>query len=148
MKYKILALDQASNCGWAIGDLYGTWDFTTRKDESSGMKWIRLKTKLAEVHKAEKLDLIVYERPAGMHQSAVIHSAKMVAIIEEFCESNAIAYRSYSAKEIKKYATGNGNANKAAMVVAAKEKYKYDGISDNEADAMHLYNLAKDQYET
>ena len=46
-KEVILALDQASHCGWALSkDLYGVWDLTTRKDEDTGMKLIRFKNKL------------------------------------------------------------------------------------------------------
>jgi len=148
MKLNILALDQASTCGWAMSpDLYGEWDFNTRKDESSGMKWLRFRSKLEEVHKLSKLDLIVYERPAGRFIGAVIHSAKMVAIIEAFCEENNIAYRTFSAKEIKTFATGKGNAGKPDMIKAAKKMYNYTGQSDNEADALHLYHLAKTLYD-
>lgn len=140
----ILALDQASNCGWALSsEIYGTWDFNIRKDESSGMKWLRFKAKLKEVHESEKLDLIAYERPAGQHKSSIIHSAKMVAIIESFCEENSIDYRAFSASEVKKFATGNGNAGKPRMIEAAKDKYGYTGSDDNEADAIHIYHLTK-----
>lgn len=141
---RILAIDQASNCGWCLNyDTYGTWDLTTRKDESGGMKWLRFEAKLSEIHKITPLDLIVYERPAGAHQNTVIHSAKMVSIIERFCEANSIAYRSFSANEIKKHATGKGNAGKPLMVKAAQERFGMIGDDDNQADALWLYDLAR-----
>lgn len=144
---KILALDQASNCGWCCGkDLYGCWDLNTRKDESSGMKMIRFRSKLKEIIASENIDLIVYERVAGQHKNSIIHAAKMVAIIETFCEENNLQYIAYSASEIKKFATGNGNANKAAMIAAAALKYGYTGTNDNEADAIHIYHLAHSLY--
>lgn len=140
---RILALDQASNCGWAINNtIYGCWDLTTRKDEDTGMKLIRFRNKLKEVCESESIDLIVYERVAGMHKSSIIHAAKMVAIIETFCKDNGIGYASFSAPEIKKYATGKGNANKEKMVSAAQELYGYQGDNDNIADALHIWNLA------
>lgn len=143
----ILALDQASECGWAItSTIYGTWDMTTRKDESSGMKLIRFKAKLTEVHSAQKLDLIVYERPAGRNAHAIIHAAKLVGIVEEFCEANHIQYRAYSASEVKKFATGKGNASKDQMILAAKEKLGYTGDNHNEADALWIWTLAKHEY--
>jgi len=141
---KILAIDQASHAGWAISnDIYGEWDMTTRKDESIGMKLIRFKAKLKEIHEAEKLDLIVYERVAGQYKSSLIHAAKLVAIIESFCEENGIQYKAYSAKEIKSFATQKGNASKAMMIQAAKELYGYNGNNDNVADALAMLNLAK-----
>ncbi|MDF3076155.1 MAG: crossover junction endodeoxyribonuclease RuvC [Sphingobacteriaceae bacterium] len=140
---KILSIDQASNCGWCTQNAYGCWDFTTRKDESSGMKMLRFRAKLAEVCKLEDISVIVYERVAGFHKNSIIHASKMVAIIETFCEEQGINYRAYSAAEIKKYATGKGNANKDKMIEAAGLKYGYTGSNDNEADAIHLYHLAK-----
>ena len=56
---KILAIDPASILGWALSNTeYGIWDLKTRKDESMGMKLIRLKSKLKEIHRLEDLDLM------------------------------------------------------------------------------------------
>lgn len=144
---KILSLDAASTTGWAIDtkSLYGTWDLKTLKDESMGMKLIRLKSKLQLIHETEKLDLIIYERAAGQHTASVIHQAKLIGIIENFCEENGIDYKAYSAKELKKFATGNGNANKQDMIKAAKTKYGYSESDDNVADAMHMLELCKEE---
>lgn len=140
-KINILAIDQASSCGWATRNGSGTWNLKTLKDESSGMKGLRFRSKLKEVCELENINLVVYERVAGMHANSIIHSAKMVAVIEMFCEESGIEYRAYSAPAIKKFATGKGNANKEAMVAAARLKYGYTGTSDDEADALHLYHL-------
>ena len=144
---KILSLDIASTTGWAIDtkDLYGTWDLKTMKDESMGMKLIRLKAKLQLIHNTEKLDLIIYERAAGQHTASVIHQAKLIGVVEKFCEEVGIDYKAYSAKELKKFATGNGNCNKQAMVKAAQTKYGYPGDDDNVADAMHMLELCKEE---
>jgi len=143
----ILALDQATVTGWAISyDLYGEWDFSTRKDESEGMKFLRFKAKLAEVCALEKIDLVVYERPAGFHVNSVIHSAKLVAIIVTFCDENNINYRAYSASEIKKHATGKGNSGKEKMIASAETKFNKQNLSDNEADALWLLDLAQRDY--
>ena len=139
---KILAIDPASELGWAISDnVYGVWDLHTRKDESMGMKLLRLKAKLNEIHSTEEIDVIVYERPGGQHKLPIIHQSKLIAVIEMWCDENCIEYRAYSASEIKKFATGKGNANKQSMIDSAKEKYGYVGHNDNEADALHLLNL-------
>jgi len=143
---KVLSLDIASTTGWALDtDTYGIWDFKTRKDESMGMKLIRFKAKLKEVHELEKIDIMIYERPAGRHANSIIHQAKLIAVMEKFCEENKIQYRSYSATEIKKFATGKGNANKEAMIDAAITKYGYTGDDDNEADAIHQRELFRSE---
>ena len=53
---KVLALDIASTTGWCLDKgIYGTWNFKTRKDESMGMKLIRFRAKLQEIHDLENL---------------------------------------------------------------------------------------------
>lgn len=139
---KVLSLDIASTTGWCLDtDVYGTWDFRTRKDESMGMKLIRFRAKLREFHELENLNVVIYERPAGKHANSIIHQSKLIAVLEEFCEAVGIEYRSYSASEIKKFATGKGNAGKPQMIAAAKQKYGYTGNDDNEADAIHMREL-------
>lgn len=141
---KILSLDIASVTGWAISETeYGTWDFKTRKDESMGMKLIRFRAKLNEVHELMDFNLIVYERAAGRFANSIIHEAKLIGIVEEFCEINSIAYRAYSAKEIKLMATGKGAAGKPAIIAAAKDKLGYEGNDDNEADALWMLKIAQ-----
>lgn len=144
---KVLSLDIASVTGWAVSRTeYGTWNFKTRKDESMGMKLIRFRSKLDEMKSILNFNLVVYERPAGMFKASIIHEAKLIGILEEWCEANKIAYRSYSATEIKKFATGKGNAGKPLMIKAAREKLGYAGSDDNEADSLWMLELAKDEY--
>ena len=146
---KILSIDPASTLGWAVSNSeYGEWDLRTRKDESMGMKLIRLRSKLDEMHSLLKIDLVVYERPAGQHKNPIIHQSKLIGLIEEWCESNDIEYRGYSSTEIKKYATGKGNAGKPLMIKTAEEKYNLSNLTDNEADALHMLNLTMRDYET
>lgn len=143
---KIFAIDPASKLGWAVSrDIYGTWDLSTRKDESMGMKLLRLRAKLEEVKELQNPDLIVYERAAGAHKASIAHESKLIGEIESFCEANNIEYRAFSATEIKKFATGKGNAGKPLMIEAAKQKLGYpeEKDNDNEADALWILELAK-----
>ena len=144
----ILALDPATITGWCTKTTFGTWDLRVKKDESGGMRLIRLKAKLEELLNIEKVTLIVFERPGGMHKNPIIVQSQIQSVIMVFCEENGIDYRAYSSGEIKKFATGKGNSGKPAMIQAAKEKYGYQGNDDNEADALHLYHLAREDYLT
>ena len=137
----LIAFDIATKTGWCKDGIYGTLDLRIKKDESVGFKLIRLKSKLKEM--LAEGDIVVYERAAGMHKNAIIAEAKLIGVLEMYCEEHGIEYRAYSAKEIKKFATGNGNAGKPLVIKAVQEKYGYDGEDDNEADAIALYHLAK-----
>lgn len=59
---------------------------------------------------------------------------------KDLCIEQSVDLACYSASEIKKYATGKGNANKELIISAAVE-LGFKPIDDNEADAIHLYNL-------
>lgn len=142
MTKKILALDVATHCGWCTETAYGVWDFSIKRDESSGMRLVRFKSKLNEILQLEQINIVVFERSAGFHISAVIVQSELHGVLKLCLEENKLEYKAYSAAEIKKFATGKGNSGKPLMIQAAKEKYGYDGDDDNEADAIHIYKLA------
>ena len=138
---KLLALDIATKTGWKSPTASGTWDLTPNKGESSGMKLIRFRAKLIEIIKAENIRIIAYERPAGFHKQALIVAGELVGVLKMVAEEHHIHLACYSATEIKKFATGKGNATKEEMIKAAQKK-GYNPQDDNEADAIHLYDLA------
>jgi Holliday junction resolvasome RuvABC endonuclease subunit len=146
-KLKILALDPATHCGYAISrELYGVWDLTPKRDESAGMRLIRFRSKLTEIIQSEKINLVAFERPGGRHVGAVIVQSELQGQIKIICEDAHIEYRGYSSQEIKKFATGKGNCGKPAMIEAAQKKLSYAGENDDEADALWLLELAKKDY--
>lgn len=142
MNRNLLALDVASKTGWATKTASGTWDLNPKKDESKGMALIRFKAKLTEIVKLEGVNIIVFERPAGMHVSSVISQSEKHGVLKLFCEENSIEYKAYSASEIKRFATGKGNAGKPAMIASCYHNYGIQPLDDNHADALHIYHLA------
>jgi Holliday junction resolvasome RuvABC endonuclease subunit len=150
---RVLAIDPGANCGFAMSDsgeriAVGTWDLSTRRDESAGMKLLRLESKLVETMKAGPVDLLVYETPANhTYPLALISHAKYIGVIERFCTKHKINYRGYAPKEIKKFATGNGNAGKPLVIEAVRKRFGYDGDDNNEADAIALLELARSTYD-
>lgn len=137
---KILALDLATISGWKTSTASGIWNLKVKRGESSGMLVVRFKAKVRELIQLESIDLIAYERPAGRHVSSVMVASEMVGVLKDLCIESGVDLACYSAKEIKKFATGNGNCGKPAMIEAA-QKLGYNPIDDNEADAIFLYLL-------
>lgn len=142
MNNKILALDIATNTGWKTGTASGVWNLKPNRGESEGMRVVRFKSKVREIVELEEINLISYERPAGMHKSSIMVASEMVGVLKDFCIEKNITLACYSATEIKKFATGRGNANKEAMIKAARDR-GYLPKDDNEADAIFLYLLTK-----
>ena len=147
----ILALDPATTTGWAHSSgVSGVWDLSVRRDESRGMRLIRLNKKLSEIHESVGIDLLAFEaaRNAGPKmQGALVVQAELQGIIKLYCENNEIDYIGLSPAEIKKHATGKGNANKEAMVKAAHNKFTdIDICDDNHADALHILDFIQMRY--
>lgn len=148
---KILALDLATVSGWAFNypdTNGGVWNLKPKTGSSSGMKLIKLRSQLQGfLDTVGTIDLITYEKPAGRFINGVISVSELVAVLKMFCSDNKIEYTSYRPKEIKKFATGKGNANKDMMFDTAKAKWpSINVIDNNQADAMWLLELTKSEY--
>lgn len=147
---KILAIDPATKCGWAVNEpqASGTWNLSVRRDESDGMRLIRLESKLAAIDEAGGIDLVVFEAArhgAPKMQGALVVQAQFQGVLKAWCLRRQIPYRAYSPTEIKKHATGRGNANKDAVLLAARDRWP-GCKDDNEADALWLLDLASEEY--
>ena len=144
---KILSVDPGTTAGWCTGsDTNGIWKCAAKSYESAGMRLIKFRSSMKEVVEAERIELIVYEKPGGRNYTGVKAHANFEGIIQEFCLDNKIEYKGYSASEIKKYITGKGNANKPAVIAAVYEKTNIKILDDNHADAIALYLLAEHEW--
>lgn len=138
---KLLSLDISTKTGWCTKNASGVWKLDVKKDESKGMRLIRFRAKLREICELEKIELIVFEQMAVYSKFPNFVAAEMQGVLKLFCEESKVEYKSYAPTQIKKFATGKGNAKKDAMVLAAKA-FKPDVESDDEADAILLYKFA------
>ena len=89
----------------------------------------------------EQINVIAYERPAGIHKASIMVASEMIGVLKDLCIELGVEVANYAATEIKKFATGKGNAKKPDMIAAA-QALGYTPEDDNEADAIHLYRLA------
>lgn len=142
---KILALDIATKCGWALSpELSGVWDLSIKRDESGGMRLVRFRAKLSELYRSESFDLVVFES-ANIYGQARMNGAliqvEMQGVLKLWCEERRIDSKGYSPSAIKKHATGKGNAKKPDMVEAARRR-GWSVIDDNHADALWLLDYA------
>lgn len=147
---KILALDLGIHCGWAYLDqmrlVYsGTWDLapaSQRRWEGGGMRYVRFVDFLKKLPKPDRVAYEEVRRHKGIdaaHAYGGFQSALM-----SWCEAEEIPYEAYPVGVIKKHATGKGNANKEAMVQAARVKWRGIEVKDdNQADALWLLDLVR-----
>lgn len=150
---KILALDLSTKTGWSHSEGgSGVFDLSIRRDESGGMRLLRLEAKLNEIKRLVGVDLVVFE--AARHaapgmQGALVVQAELQGVVKLWCDKQdpRVLYRGYSPSEIKKFAVGKGNAKKSDVLDAARNKWPdLVIVDDNQADALWLLELAKSEY--
>lgn len=145
----IAGFDQATKLGvaWQIAGSskfdYAMWDLSIKSKESQGMKWLRFESRLRDFIKKFNIQVLAYELPAGRNTNPIIHSSKLICIMEKLCAELDLEYVEFSAGEVKKFGTGNGAAGKPMMIEYANKLWGYAGKDDNEADAIHILHLLK-----
>ena len=144
----ILAIDPGTTCGWAMwysGQLSsGVWHLSTpsqRRYEGGGMRYVRLVQYLDSM---PPIGLLAYEEVRRHQGVAAAHVyGGIVAHLTAWCERHCVAYCAYPVSQIKRHATGKGNADKAAMLAAAQVKWGGEVLTHDQADALWILDLAR-----
>ncbi len=140
----ILAIDPGTACGWAVHNgsvvvASGVWNLKPNRFQGGGMRYVLLHGFLDDIAKSFPIAIVSYEevrKHLGV-DAAHIYGG-IVSVIQAWCESapGGLPYQGIPVGSIKKFATGKGNANKEAMLAAARAQWPDADISDyNEADA-------------
>lgn len=141
---KILALDLATNSGWASteGDtimVSGTVNFAIKRGESPGMLFVRFRAWLSEMLDELKPDIVGYELPHHRGGAATRVLVGMCTHLESVCASKYIEYTGVRSNILKKHATGKGRAGKEIMVAKAEEAWPtISFLDDDHADAVWI----------
>ena len=140
----VLALDLGTTTGWALRGqdgriASGTLTFKPSRFEGGGMRYLRFRRWIDELARlAGGLGRIVFEavRAHAGTDAAHIYGG-FLGQLSAWCEERRVPYEGVPVGTIKRFATGRGNADKAAMV-AAMQARGYAPADDNEADAIAL----------
>ena len=139
---KILALDFATQTGWASSKASGTNRFDTKRGESPGMRFLRFRAWLEEMcEKLVRPEVIAYEQPHHRGGPATEVAYGFLTVVKEIAAEKSIELMPVHSSTLKKWATGKGNAGKPEMIAEAKRR-GFDPLDDNEADACLLYEYA------
>ena len=140
----ILALDLGTTTGWAVRNgrshiLHGTAEFRPSRFEGGGMRYLRFGKWLDQtLDVTGGVDAVYFEevrRHAGT-DAAHVHGG-LLATLTAWCEQHSLPYQGVPVGTIKRFATGQGNADKAAMIAAIRER-GFEPADDNEADAIAI----------
>lgn len=147
---RLFAFDLGTRCGYAYTqdgvvhvELSGVMDFSSRRHEGGGMRFVRWRKALLDLLGDDEPRMVAYEEVAAHKGSAAAHVyGGLLGTLSEVCETRDIPYRGFSVGTIKRHATGKGNANKQMMIDAACERWGQSVEDDNQADALWLLDLA------
>lgn len=152
---KILALDLATKTGWALGDTErditmvhsGVQDFSLKRGESSGMRMLYFDRWISQMLSDHKPKIVAYEMPhqRGGAPSQVLLG--LLGILHKACAEAEIDFFSVHTASLKKFATGYGKASKEEMCKAASSIVGREIKSNDEADALHIWNWARTKLE-
>ncbi len=175
----ILALDLATSTGWALTEgsalTWGTVDFTPRRGEDGGMRFLRFNRWLREIcgytpnmdggDWLPPMGLIVYEEAHHRGGPATEVGVGLVTRVKEIHarlrEAKLdVRLTSCHTATLKKFALGRGRGEKSEMIAAARRRLMVelaavgrtpatvpgiDRLTEHEADALHLLWWAQEQ---
>jgi Holliday junction resolvasome RuvABC endonuclease subunit len=130
--------------GWAVtrgGKLVagGTAILKGKNTESAGMRFLRARNTLKDLLAIHQPDIVCYEAVKRFMSSAsaLVYNGILAQLLV-LCEETGDTYLGVSPKEIKKHATGNGNAKKEDIIAWAQNYYSTSVKDDNHADALAI----------
>lgn len=147
----VLCLDLGTTTGWCLrhggATLSGTFNLKGRRFDGGGMRFLRFRGALNEMHAATPVKLVFFEEVRAHRGVDAAHVyGGLLATLTSWCEENKIPYEGVPVSAIKKRVTGKGNADKAAVMKGVRG-YGYSPTDDNEADAIGLLLAVADRSE-
>lgn len=139
----VLGIDPGLNVGWCVyhptrppqsGAILLEGDLGQALAQFAG--WLR---SMIQRHNPR---LIAAERPFGNSKFTAPIATEVLGVLHMTAFRSAVARREFTASEIKKAATGKGNASKAEVIAAVRERFGIAAQSNHEADAAAVAVLA------
>jgi Holliday junction resolvasome RuvABC endonuclease subunit len=140
----VLALDLGTTTGWAMslpdgGIVSGTVSFRPSRYDGGGMRYLRFRAWLDSIADDAPDIAAIHFEEVRRHLStdaAHVHGG-LLAMLTAWCEERSIAYQGVPVGTIKRFITGRGNADKAAVIDAVRA-CGYSPSDGNEADAIAI----------
>ena len=150
---RILAIDPGTKTGWAFSDgetsllESGTNVLKLRAGEAKTMRYIRFSKWLDDMFLLMNPDLVIFEKTHMRGYEATKFMMNLIGRIETACNERSVPYTDVHTGTLKKFATGHGKGSKAEMMRLVAEKHNFIVDSDDEADAIHMLDYARENYE-
>lgn len=141
---QVLGLDIATHTGYHSDHSSGMMDFTESMRRNNNKQHKAFRDWLIDYITRYGIKQIVAEDvSAGSARGGFKSSVKLSefrGILFEVCDELDLPEPALiNPKTVKSWATGNGNADKKMMIEYCKRRWGIDPVSDDEADATHIF---------
>ncbi len=140
----ILALDLGTTTGWALLPCHGpatsgTASFRPTRYDGGGMRFLRFRNWLEQIRAyAGRIETVYFEEVRAHAGTDAAHVyGGFLATLTAWCEQQTVPYQGVPVATIKRVIAGRGNADKAAVIAAVRER-GFNPADDNEADAIAI----------
>ena len=113
----------------------------TRTAEDNLARLLWFKTELARLFERERPQLVVLEDHSGGHTPSAhvaFQLGEQAGVVKVMLANGRVPMVLVASSQRQKFATGKGNASKVEVLIAARDRFGYEGHDDNEADAIVL----------
>jgi crossover junction endodeoxyribonuclease RuvC len=147
---RILAVDPSLTAtGWALtahGAIgwQGTWP---PGDRTGVVRLAYLRRLLGAALDDNAIELVAIEGYAMAKAQGAHQLGELGGIYRMVCYDRRVPFVEIPPASVKRYATGNGNANKDDVLLAAVRRLGYEGRSKDEADALWILTMARHHYD-
>lgn len=147
-----LCLDLATKTGWSVVEngtikASGVQSFAKKRGETNGIVFLRLHKWLDDmIALCESTAVVVYEQAHFRGGAATELCVGLQTHTQSWCAAQGVECAPVTTSQLKKFATGKGNAGKDEMISKAQEILGRPPIDDNEADAVLIGMLAVDLF--
>lgn len=137
---QVAGLDVATHCGYFCLNESGTWNFEESLRRNNNKQHKAFRETLIDFIQRNNIKIIVAEDVSvNSHFIDMRKLSEFRGILKEVCDTLDLSEPVFvNPKTLKKWATGDGNANKAKMIDYCKLRWRTTPVDDNEADATHL----------
>lgn len=138
---QILSLDMATHCGYYSTASSGTWDFTQKKGRNAHEQHLMFYDQLVDfilkngIKQVVAEDINVKGQFIGMRKLAEFRG-----ILFLVCAQLGLPEPKFvNVSTVKKWATGDGKADKKKMIDFCINRWGITPVDDNMADAVHIF---------
>jgi len=145
---EILSLDIATHCGYYSTHEAGTWNFTQRAGKSAIEQHLMFYETLRAFVEEHHIRLIIAEDVNVTGQFIGMRKlSEFRGILFLLCAQLGLPEpRFINVSTVKKWATGDGKADKRKMMDYCVQRWGITPVDDNMADAVHIFKYYVRKY--